>query len=56
MQIHKDIYTQIKLFQGKPESFIVWIGPLLKPFIVEKKDYVYKENDPIKEIYFLIQG
>jgi len=49
MQIHKEIYTHIKLFQGKEEAFIVWIGPLLKPFIVEQKDYIFKESDPIKE-------
>jgi len=27
MQIHKDIYVQIRLFNKKPETFIAWIGP-----------------------------
>ena len=34
MQIHKEIYTTIKILKGKGESFIVWIGPLLKPQLI----------------------
>lgn len=32
------------------------MGPLLKPIKVEKDQYVYKEGDPIDEIYFLVSG
>jgi len=49
MQIHKDIYIHIKLLWGKPESFIAWIGPLLRPMITYEQEYVFKEGDPIKE-------
>ena len=49
MQIHRDLYIQIKLFQGKSESFILWVGPRLKPYMVYEKDYIYKEGEHIRD-------
>jgi len=30
--------------------------PLLRPIKVEEKRFIYKEGDPIDEIYFLTSG
>ena len=32
------------------------MGPLLKPIKVEAGQYIYREEDPIDEIYFLVTG
>jgi len=32
------------------------VGPLLKPIKVEAGQYIYREGDPIDEIYFLVTG
>jgi hypothetical protein len=54
--MHKEIVKKISFFQNKPTHFIAFIGPLLKPLNVEKDNYVYREKDPIEEIYFLVKG
>lgn len=56
MIMHKGIVKRVQFFQDKPPHFIAFIGPLLKPLCVEKNNYIYKEKDPIEEIYFLIKG
>ena len=45
MEIHRDIYRNIQFFKHKERSFIVWVGPLLRPFMVTELDYIYKEGD-----------
>ena len=32
MEIHKDIYRDIEFFKYQEKNFIVWVGPLLKPY------------------------
>ncbi len=54
--MHKKITKKIQFFKDKPTHFIAFVGPLLKPLRVEKGKYIYKENDPIEEIFFLIRG
>jgi CRP-like cAMP-binding protein len=54
--MHRGIVKKIKFFQDQPPHFIAFIGPLLKPCRVEKDNYIYKERDPIEEIYFLVKG
>lgn len=49
MEIHKEIYHNIEFFKYKDKSFIVWVGPLLKPYMVSEEEYIYKEGDAIKE-------
>ena len=49
MEIHKDIYHNIEFFKYKERSFIVWVGPLLRPLLISEMDYIYKEGDHIKE-------
>eukprot|EP00347_Sterkiella_histriomuscorum_P024049 403332479 len=54
--MHKEIVKKIFFFQKKPPHFIAFIGPLLKPLHIEEGNYIYKEKDPIEEIFFLIKG
>jgi hypothetical protein len=54
--MHKKITKRIQFFKDKPTHFIAFVGPLLKPLRVEKGKYIYKENDPVEEIFFLIKG
>jgi len=46
----------VKFFKHKAPHFIAFLAPLLKPIKVEKDQYIYKEGDPIDEIYFLATG
>lgn len=54
--MHREIVKKIFFFQNKPPHFIAFIGPLLKPLHIEVGNYIYKEKDPIEEIFFLIKG
>ena len=54
--MHKKIIKKIYFFRKKTAHFIAFIGPLLKPLRVEKDNVVYKEGDPIEEIFFLTSG
>ena len=49
LEIHRDIYREIEFFKYQEKHFIVWVGPLLKHFLVTEQEYVYKEGDDIKE-------
>ncbi|CDW71411.1 UNKNOWN [Stylonychia lemnae] len=49
LEIHKDIYREIEFFKKQDKNFIVWVCPLLRPFLVSEQDYIYKEGDDIKE-------
>jgi len=49
LEIHKDIYKDIEFFKYQDKDFIIWIGPLLRPFLVTELDYIYKDGDDIKE-------
>jgi CRP-like cAMP-binding protein len=54
--MNKQIIKRITFFKNKPPYFIAFIGPLLKPLRIEAGNYVYREGDPIEEIYFLTRG
>lgn len=56
MEIHKTIYSTIDFFKVKEKSFIAWIGPLLKPLNVQELEYIFKEGEDIKEVFFLVNG
>ncbi|CDW88827.1 cation channel family protein [Stylonychia lemnae] len=56
LEIHKGIYREIEFFKKQDKNFIVWVCPLLRPFLVSEQDYIFKEGDDIKEIYFLEKG
>ena len=54
--MHQELVRNVKFFRHKPPHFIAFLAPLLTPIKVEKDQYVYKEGDPIDEIYFLVAG
>ena len=56
MIMHREIVKKIHFFKDMPPPFIAFVGPLLKPLRIEKGNYIYKEKDPVEEIYFLIDG
>ncbi|CDW86372.1 cation channel family protein [Stylonychia lemnae] len=56
LEIHKNIYREIEFFKKQDKNFIVWVCPLLRPYLVTEQDYIFKEGDDIKEIYFLEKG
>ncbi|TNV83436.1 hypothetical protein FGO68_gene1262 [Halteria grandinella] len=54
--MNKEIIKKVFFFRNKPAIFIAFIGPLLKPLRIEIDNFIYREGDPIEEIYFLIKG
>lgn len=49
MAIHKKMYSGIKFFQNRDNSFIAWIGTLLRPINIQEMDFIYKEGEEITE-------
>jgi cyclic nucleotide gated channel, plant len=54
--MNKEIIKKVFFFRNKPAYFIAFIGPLLKPLRIEQQNFIYREGDPIEEIYFLTRG
>ena len=54
--MHSELVKSIQFFRHKPPHFIAYVAPLLKPAKIEKDQYIYREDDPIDEIYFLVSG
>lgn len=54
--MHQEIIKQVKFFKKRQPHFIAFVGPMLKKIKVEREQYIYKEGDPIDEIYFLVSG
>ena len=44
------------MFEGKDNSFLSWIFPLLEPFVTQEESYLFHENDDANMIYFHHQG
>jgi voltage-gated potassium channel len=56
MEIHKFMYSTVKFFDNKDQSFIAWVGTVIRPINIQEQEYVFKECEEIIEIYFLVQG
>lgn len=54
--MNKEIIKKVYFFKSKPPYFIAFIGPLLKPRRIEADNFIYKEGDPIEDIFFLTKG
>lgn len=54
--MNKEIIKKVYFFKNKPPYFIAFVGPLLKPLRVEGNNYIYRQGDPVEEIYFLTKG
>ena len=56
LYLHEDTYKKINFLHDKSLSFIAWICPLLKPYVVTDNEYLYYEGDEVSSIYFLKDG
>ena len=54
--LHEQTYRRINFLRESSSSFKAWVCPLLKPFIVTEKQYIYFEDDEITSIYFFKAG
>jgi CRP-like cAMP-binding protein len=56
MIIYKKTYSKIEFLKYRSSNFVSWICPLLKSILIQQGSYIFYENDPIEEIYFLCEG
>lgn len=56
LYLHEETYRKILFLHDKSLSFIAWICPLLKPYLLTDNEYVYFEGDEVSYIYFLREG
>jgi hypothetical protein len=56
LYLHEDTYKKINFLHDKSMSFIAWICPLLKPYVITENQYVFYEGDEISSMYFLKDG
>ena len=56
LYLHEKTYKKIFFLHDKSVSFIAWICPLLRPYIVTDNEYVYFEGDEVGSIFFLREG
>lgn len=54
--MHQDLVKTIKFFKHKSPHFIAFIMPFLRPVKSDQGQYIFKEGDPVDEIYFLSSG
>ncbi len=45
LRIHQEIYVKINIFKSQSQSFIIWVGPLLKPYWLSADDFIYSDGD-----------
>lgn len=56
MAIYRKMFLNVKFFDRKEKSFIIWVGTAIKPFNMQEQEYIFKEGEKIIEMYFLVQG
>lgn len=54
LYVNEEKFKNVKFMQKKSLSFISWITSLLKPLNYNNGNYVYKEEEEITAIYFLM--
>lgn len=52
--IHQKMYSRIKFFKGKENSFIGWIAGILKSSSADEQEYLYKEGEHVTESKYLL--
>ena len=50
------MYASVIFFNNKEESFVVWIGTVIRPMNVEESEYIFYDGEPIIEMYFMVKG
>jgi CRP-like cAMP-binding protein len=56
MAIHREVVESIGFFQGKDQSFVIWVVKFLHPSHFQEQEYIYKEGENVTEVSFLISG
>lgn len=56
IHIYEDIYMRVEFLKDKDHRFISWICPLLKFRVAAPNEYIFYEDDPVTEIYFVKSG
>lgn len=58
MVMHLQMYASVHFFTSRKndQSFIAWIGTVIHPFNVQEEEYIFKEQEAIIEMYFLVEG
>lgn len=54
--IYQKILESNAFFENKPSFFVTYVAPLLKPVRYDSDDFVYRQNDYAKEMYFIVKG
>lgn len=54
--LRREAVDKIPLFQGSGEDFLREIAMQLKPIVLAKNDFLFKEGDVGNEMFFLLQG
>jgi len=54
--LYEKTYSNITFFKGKTTTFIAWICPLLKSYVITEDEYIYFEGDDVGGMYFLKEG
>ena len=56
LNMHHGAVKDLGFFEGKDQSIIAAIVPLLQPMFLERNDYVYTKGEFADEIYFIVRG
>jgi len=54
--MHDKVVQSLYFFKEQPSDFFAYVAPLLKPVKFSQNDFLYKEEDIIDEMYFVIKG
>ena len=54
--LYEKIYSKLNFLMDKPLSFISWICPLMKTELKNKDQFLFKDEDELTCIYFLVRG
>ena len=54
--IYEDKVCKNSFFKAKSLAFVAWVAPKLRPVLIHKGEFVYKENEFANEMYFILNG
>ena len=54
--VHRKMYSSVNFFDNKDQSFIAWIGSVIRPINIQELEYVFQEREDILEVFFLVNG
>lgn len=54
--IYQKILESNAFFIGKPSFFVAYVAPLLKPVRYDEGEYIYRQYEYAKEMFFIVKG